>query len=393
MTSSLAPIIDSKTRNHIFFSLYGAVFSAMIGVGIVIPLLPRYAVTMGATGIWIGAIFSAFALSRVIFLPLFGRLSDSYGRKRLILIGLFSYSLLSFLYLLAGSVLELTVLRFFHGMASAMILPIALAYISDIAPIGEEGKFIGSFVSSIYLGMSFGPFLGGVISDLFSMNAVFLSMAFFSLLALVTSFYYLPDVSTGPVIKSSFREVVFHKALQGPILYQLMYALANGTFMVFLPILAIQDPTVSASEIGIIILVSVISTPIFQHFFSRISDNFRGYYLIAIGVLMIGVSLLLVPITEGMEFYLASALLLGIGRGISLPALFALVTTAGRDIGQGSASGMVNMSLAVGLIVAPLLSGVVMDVSGIHTVFYLSGFISLVCMFVFIWFEVGNRGY
>ena len=89
MTSSLAPIIDSKTRNHIFFSLYGAVFSAMIGVGIVIPLLPRYAVTMGATGIWIGAIFSAFALSRVIFLPLFGRLSDSYGRKRLILIGLF----------------------------------------------------------------------------------------------------------------------------------------------------------------------------------------------------------------------------------------------------------------------------------------------------------------
>jgi MFS family permease len=91
---------------------------------------------MGATGIWIGAIFSAFALSRVIFLPIFGRIFDSYGRKRLIFIGLSVYSLLSILYLLAGSVFELTALRFFHGMASAMIQPIAHANINIIAPVG-----------------------------------------------------------------------------------------------------------------------------------------------------------------------------------------------------------------------------------------------------------------
>lgn len=391
MRQSPTSVIDQQTRNHIFFSLYAAVFSAMMGVGIVIPLLPRYAVTMGATGIWIGAIFSAFALSRVIFLPIFGRMSDAHGRKRLILIGLSVYSLLSILYLLAGSVFELTALRFFHGMASAMILPIALAYINDIAPVGEEGKFIGSFVSSIYLGMSFGPFIGGVILDLFSMSAVFLSMAFFSIFALVTSFRYLPDISTGPIIKSSFRDIIFHKKLQGPILYQLMYALANGTFMVFLPILAIQDPSLSSSEIGLIILVSVLSTPILQYFFSRISDRFKRYHLIAIGVGLIGIALLMIPITQGFVPYLISALFLGIGRGISLPALFALVTVAGRDIGQGSASGMVNLSLAVGLIIAPLLSGMVMDVSGIEMVFFMAGFITLGCTFIFLRFDTKTR--
>ena len=384
MNASLTPVVDTNTRSRIFFSLYAAVFCAMIGVGIVIPLLPRYAVTMGATGIWIGTIFSAFALARILFLPVFGRMSDNYGRKKLILIGLSSYAILSAFYLLAGTVYELTALRFFHGMASAMILPIAIAYISDISPVKEEGKFIGSFVSSIYLGMSFGPFIGGVILDLFSMNAVFLAMAFFSLLALTTSFYYLPDISSKPAIKSSFRDIVFHKALRGPILYQLMYALANGTFMVFLPIVAIQNPDISSSETGLIILVSVISTPVFQHFFSRISDSFRHYHLIGAGVLMIGISLLMVPVTSGIVFYLFLALLLGIGRGISLPALFALVTYAGREIGQGSASGMVNTSLALGLIIAPLLSGAVMDFSGISMVFYLSGCITLVCTGVFL---------
>jgi MFS family permease len=64
--------------------------------------------------------------------------------------------------------------------------------------------------------------------------------------------------------------------------------------------------------------------------------------------------------------------------------MFALVTVAGREIGQGSASGMVNMSLAIGLIIAPLLSGVVMDLSGISVVFYLSGLISLVCTVIFL---------
>ncbi|MDX8550580.1 MFS transporter [Methanospirillum sp. J.3.6.1-F.2.7.3] len=389
MTANTAFHVDKATRNRIYFSLYGAVFSAMIGVGIVIPLLPRYAVTLGATGIWIGAIFSAFAISRLIFLPLFGKISDTIGRKRLIVYGLCAYTVLSLLYLLAGSVYEITALRFFHGMASAMILPIALAYINDIAPIGEEGKFIGSFVSSIYLGMSFGPFIGGVIMDLLSMNAVFFAMAFFSLLALVTSILYLPDIQTGPGIKTSFREIIFHKNLQGPVLYQLMYALANGTFMVFLPILAIQDPLISASEIGVIILVSVLTTPIFQHFFSRIADSFRRYHLIALGVTMIGASLLVIPVVQGLSAYLLSAVLLGVGRGISLPSLFALVSCAGREIGQGSASGMVNMSLAIGLIVAPLLSGVIMDLSGIDMVFYVSGVMSLFCTGIFI--RLNNR--
>ncbi|HOL41660.1 MAG TPA: MFS transporter, partial [Methanospirillum sp.] len=83
-------------------------------------------------------------------------------------------------------------------------------------------------------------------------------------------------------------------------------------------------------------------------------------------------------------------ILLGIGRGISLPALFSLVNSSGREIGQGSASGMVNMSLAIGLVVAPLISGAIMDYSGINMVFYLSGAITLICTGIFFRLKTGN---
>ena len=379
MTIPPVPPPDQATRNRIYFSLYAAVFSTMIGVGIVIPLLPRYVVTLGATGIWIGAIFSAFALSRALFLPVFGKLSDNHGRRRLILLGLCAYSLISVLYLLAGSVVEITALRFLHGIASAMVLPIAIAYISDISPVGQEGSFIGSFASSIYLGLSFGPLIGGIISDLFTMNMVFLSMAGLSLVALLTSIVFLPDIAPKPAIKCPIRTVIFHKKLRGPVIYQLMYAFANGTFMVFIPVIAIQEGYLSAAETGMVILVSVLSTTIFQHFFSRVADRFSRYHMIAMGTGLIGASLLFVPEFYGFIPYLIFALLMGIGRAISLPAMFALVAVAGREIGQGSASGLVSSSLAVGLIISPLVSGAVMDYSGLPVVFYLSGLISVIC--------------
>ncbi|MDD1730252.1 MAG: MFS transporter [Methanospirillum sp.] len=375
--------IDHQTRSRIFFSLYSAVFATMIGVGIVIPLLPRYVATLGATGLWIGAIFSAFSLSRALFLPVFGKLSDNHGRRRLILVGLCIYSLISALYTVAGSVLEITALRFLHGIASAMVLPVAIAYISDIAPVGKEGRFVGSFASAISLGMGLGPFIGGTISDLFTMNAVFHSMTLMSFLALITALLFLPDIAPRQVQKYPLRNVITHKPLHGPVLYQLMYALANGTFMVFLPILAIRDGELSASETGIVILVSVLSTPVFQHFFGRIADQFDRYHLIAAGTAMIGVSLFILPCLSGLAPYLAGALLMGIGRGISLPAMYALVTVVGRDIGQGSASSLVNTALSVGLIVSPLVSGVIMDMSGIHTVFFIASVVSAGCTLVF----------
>ncbi|HCP31907.1 TPA: MFS transporter, partial [Candidatus Acetothermia bacterium] len=84
-----------------FVSLFVAVAVAMIGVGIIAPILPLYAKTFAASGVSIGLVFSAFSLSRSLIGPLVGRLSDRVGRKRILMIGLAGYAGVSLLYVMA----------------------------------------------------------------------------------------------------------------------------------------------------------------------------------------------------------------------------------------------------------------------------------------------------
>jgi len=114
-----------------------SIFSSMLGVGIVAPLLPIYADEMGATGIWIGVIFGGFSISRTIVMPIIGRLSDRHGRKLFLGIGLLAYAIISLGYIWAENVSQLTAVRLIQGAASGMIIPIAQAYIGDISPEGK----------------------------------------------------------------------------------------------------------------------------------------------------------------------------------------------------------------------------------------------------------------
>ncbi len=124
---------------QIFVSLFIAVAVAMIGVGIIAPILPLYAKSFAASGLSIGLIFSAFSFSRSLLGPLVGRLSDRVGRKRILMIGLAGYTVVSLLYVAAMSLWQLGLFRLLQGAASVMVTPIAQAYIGDITPPGKEG--------------------------------------------------------------------------------------------------------------------------------------------------------------------------------------------------------------------------------------------------------------
>jgi len=153
-----------------------SVFSSMLGVGIISPLLPLYAENLGATGIWLGIIFSGFSISRAIFMPIIGRFSDRSGRKSFLCIGLLIYSIISLGYILASNASELTLVHLIQGAAAGMIIPIAQAYVGDISPEGEEGTWMGYFNAAFFTGFGFGPLLGGVLTDHFGMNAAFYTM-------------------------------------------------------------------------------------------------------------------------------------------------------------------------------------------------------------------------
>lgn len=136
---------SSVIGSRIFSTLFLVIFVTTLGLGIVAPLMPIFAESLGATGIWLGIIFSGFSISRVLFMPLIGRLSDRRGRKRFITAGLLLYAVLSLLYPAAGSVYTLVAVRLIHGFASAMVFPIAMAYVAEVSSKGSEGKTMGTF--------------------------------------------------------------------------------------------------------------------------------------------------------------------------------------------------------------------------------------------------------
>jgi len=178
---------------RIFPVLGISIFASMLGIGIIAPLLPLYAEDLGATGIWIGIIFASFSISRAIFIPIVGRLSDQNGRKVFICSGLFSYAVISLGYVWASSTAELTIIRLLHGAAGGMIIPIAQAYIGDLSPEGEEGRWMGYFNTAFFAGFGFGPLLGGVLTDTFDMASAFYTMGILNLIAFLLALRFLPE--------------------------------------------------------------------------------------------------------------------------------------------------------------------------------------------------------
>ena len=184
--------MNDALRLRIFSVLAFAIFVSMLGLGIIVPVLPIYATKLGASGVWIGAIFAGFAISRSVFMPFVGRLSDKTGRKAFISTGLLLYGLSCLGFIYATDYIVLFWVRILQGFCSAMIVPIAQAYVGEIAPPERVGSYMGQFNVAIFCGMGFGPFIGGCIQDYFGMNADFILMGLMCAVSFLLVVIFLP---------------------------------------------------------------------------------------------------------------------------------------------------------------------------------------------------------
>jgi MFS family permease len=378
------PKISKSGKNRIFDVLFISVFTAMLGLGIVSPLMPIYAESLGASGIWLGVIFAGFSISRGIFMPIIGRISDRKGRKVFILSGLLIYTIVSIAYIQAGNVYALTLIRIVHGFASAMVIPIAMAYVGEISPEGEEGRYMGSFTASFFLGMGFGPLIGGILEDSFSMVTAFYAMAVLSALSLVVCFLFLPETDRFKLKHKSrdvFKEILRNSVFKAVMLFRGINAYGRATLLSFLPVLATE--VLTSSQIGAILATNILLTAFLQKPFGILADRYDRPLMIVIGMALASASLLLIPtLTDFFQFFLV-AIALGLGGGLAMPAASAIVVTAGRNAGQGSTMGIFNTAMSAGMIAAPLVSGIIMDLFSINDVFYFAGVISLAGMVLF----------
>lgn len=367
-----------------------SVFSSMLGVGIIAPLLPLYAENLGATGIWLGIIFAGFSISRAIFMPIIGRLSDRNGRKLFICLGLLIYSVISLGYIWADNVSQLTLVRLIQGAAAGMIIPIAQAYVGDISPEGEEGTWMGYFNAAFFTGFGFGPLMGGVLTDHFGMNVAFYTMGGLNLLALLVATLFLPEVRQGKMAANphlSFREMGTSGIVKGLFSYRLSFSLGRGAFSCFLPILAAIYIGLSPTLIGILLAVNILMMSLLGIATGKIADRFNKRVLVILGSIANLTCLAMIPLADNFWQLLRLCALAGLGGAISMPAASALTIEEGRKFGMGSTIAVFTMAMSIGMAIGPLLGGVIADFVSINSVFYFAAGMGLIGTGLFAWFS------
>ncbi len=371
----------------------------MLGLGIISPLMPIYAQNMGATGIWLGMIFSGFSFSRFIFMPIIGKISDRSGRKKYIVVGLFFITIISILYTYATIVYELVAVRILHGIFSAMVIPVAMAYVGETSADGTEGKAMGTYNISLFLGMASGPLIGGLLHSSFGMDAVFYAMALFSGIAFIISFLFLPDVHPAPHSgdgkKPGFREILSHNELKAIFIYRAINALARGGLMAFLPIIAARS-NLNSIQIGFLISANVLLTAILQRRFGMLADRWNNYLMIISGSVIVSISLIFIPLGTGFVYLFLIGTVVGLASAWSMPAATALNVKFGKELGSmGATVGLFNTSQSIGMITAPLISGMVMDLFGLNYIFYVAAGMSILgtgLFFLLIRDKIFNNG-
>lgn len=365
-------------------------FGTVTGVGIVVPLLPVYAHNLGAGGLYIGLVFGAFSLSRTFLLPYFGRQSDLKGRKPFITLGLFAYTLVSLAFILSGSVESLIGIRFIQGIASAMIMPAVQAYVGDITPPGREGFTMGLFNMSMFLGLSIGPLIGGVIRDRFSLSTSFAAMGFLTFLGFLLSFFLLPPIKSEKVVRRktepmAWKWVLYDRGMAGLFLFRLAYSACIGVIWSFLPVLADLEFSLSSSSIGVLVTLGVFSSGLLHVPMGFIADRFNRKVMVIIGGLIITYAILSFAWATRFHDLLLASILFGLGGGISMPALMALSVLKGNTVdAMGSVMGLLAMAHSLGMLAGPLLAGWMMDVSRLRNAFPSGAVIMIFCLGWFI---------
>lgn len=190
--------------------------------------LPTMAAEFSMNAVLIGWVATCFLLASAAFLVPFGRLADIVGRKKIFLLGMVLFTVSSFLCAVSRSPTQIIVFRVFQGLSGAMTMGIAVAILTSVFPPAERGKAIGINMAATYLGLSLGPFLGGVLTEQLGWRSIFYISAVLGLVVVVMVIFRL---------KGEWAEARGEKLdVVGSVAFALSIALVTYGFTVILDV-------------------------------------------------------------------------------------------------------------------------------------------------------------
>ncbi|HEX5137592.1 MAG TPA: MFS transporter [Planctomycetota bacterium] len=362
--SLLLPAGSRPLKRGALGVLFLTVFIDLLGFGIVLPLLPRYGEDFHASGGQIGLLFAAFSGMQFLFAPLWGRLSDRFGRRPMILLGLCGSAASYLLFGLAQSYLVLLLSRALAGVFAATI-GTAQAYIADVTGSGERGRGMALIGAAFGIGFTFGPVLGWVTHDFLGPMWPGFSAALLSTGALVLAWRKLPEPERHRTHERTRRFAGFgHVVQRRPVLLvvclQFVATFAFASFEGTLALLTDRKYQMQFRGNGLLFMYIGACLLVAQGFLvRRLMPRVGERRFSRIGAVCLGVGLLAIPLSGAT---IGSALpvfaVTVFGFAMLTPSLASLLSLHTPDGMQGEVLGVGQSATSLARILGPWVGNV-----------------------------------
>ncbi|MFP3388338.1 MFS transporter [Brevibacillus sp. SIMBA_040] len=343
-------------------------FIAMLGIGLIIPILPEFLKEFGAGGKTAGYLVAAFGLTQFLFSPIAGEWSDKYGRKIMIVSGLVLFTISNLIFALAEHTWVLYLSRLIGGIGAAAMIPSMLAYVADITSEANRGKGLGLLGAAMSLGFVIGPGIGGFLAELGLRMPFYISAAVGAVAAIGSMLFLSESLAKEKQLAArndkskkenifiqlgtSFRSSYFIMLV---LIFTMTFGLAN--FEVIFPLFVDAKFGYTPRDISIIITVGALAGTIVQAaLIGKLITRFGEKKLINWTFFFSAVSMVLMLLSGNFWYMLVLTVLFFTLTSIMRPAINTLISKRAGDE-QGFVAGMNNAYMSLGNIFGPAVAG------------------------------------
>jgi DHA1 family tetracycline resistance protein-like MFS transporter len=339
--------------------LFLTVFVSLIGFGIIIPLLPFYAQTFGASPTTIGLLFASFSVSQFVAAPILGKLSDRWGRRPILIFSLLgtvaSFALLA----VAHSITLLFVARIVDGLSGGNITT-ARAYIADVTPVEERAKRYGLIGAAFGLGFIFGPALGAMLAHV-SYTAPIWAAAAVSAIAALLAFLWLPEperhVSEGEVPSwwRALGDLMSRPGLRSILLVDLGYWFTFSVYQTTFALFGQRRFGWDAPHIGYVLATfAAFGVMVQTSVVGRVSRALGDRRTLVTGLGLAALGLAGAAVARNVPLFVVALAPAALGMGLSSPTLLSLISTSVPRGEQGLAQGAAGALESLGRTAGPV---------------------------------------
>ena len=363
-----------------------AIFLDMLIYGLVVPILPTYASSLGASQTQIGLLFGSYAAVMFIATPIFGALSDRIGRRDPMLWGLIILAVATLLYAFAQEYWLLIAARSLQGLAAAITWTSGLAILADLYPSEERGKAMGLALSGQAAGILLGPTIGGWMYQLGGYKLPFLFATALAIADGMLRFFLLRDL---PENKSSKFLSSFGLLRNRSLL------LISGIVVIGAAVPSVLEPTLplhlhekfnaGPGLIGMLFAIPTLAYGLATPWIGKLSSKIGYKKAALLGLVMVAISLPLSALPNSIWMQAASLVLLGVSMGMvlapCLPALADISEKSGLP-SYGITFAIYNTAYSFGMMLGPVTSSVLTDAIGLKLSYLSVGCVALLYMFI-----------